>query len=485
MAGAEVWADLKGPGNRVDGRSSAQRFRVLAIGMVALTSLVAFESFAVTTAMPTVAQALDGLSLYPLAFGGTLAAGVVSMVLSGRWCDLAGPSAPLRAGVAVFVAGLLVAGAAPTMWLLVLGRITQGLGGGLMSVALYVVVGREISAALRPRVFALLAGAWLVPSIVGPAFAGGIVQHAGWRWVFFGVALLAVPAAALVLPRVRRRGEPARNDRPVPTWSRLWWAIGVAAAAVLVQYGGQREGLVAVLLIVTGTVCLVGFTPRLLPPGTFAARPGLPSVIALRGVAGAAMAATEIFVPLLLVRERGLTPSVVGLILATGAIGWFTGSWVQGRTADRWPPTRWLITGMTIMVLGVAATTTTVASATPIAVCVMGLVLLGVGMGVIYPVLPVVTLSLSAPHEQGTNTSALQLSESLFVTATLAFTGVLFAAWLSRSAGTAYLAGFVPAQALALLGVLVARRTRLPAGVLRHGTGDRTRRSRGIDLNRT
>ncbi|WP_028476081.1 MFS transporter [Nocardia sp. CNY236] len=443
---------------------SAERLRVLAIGMIALTALVAFESFAVTTAMPTVAHALDGLSLYPLAFGGTLAAGVVSMVLSGRWCDLAGPSAPLRAGVAVFVAGLLIAGAAPTMWLLVLGRIIQGLGGGLMSVALYVVVGRAVPVELRPRVFALLAGAWLVPSIVGPAFTGAIVQHAGWRWVFYGVALLAVPAAALVLPRVRGHREPDRRDRPAPRWHRLWWAIGAATAAVLMQYGGQRDGLVAVLLILVGTAGLVGFAPRLLPPGTFAARPGLPSVIALRGVAGAAMAATEIFVPLLLVRERGLTPSIVGLVLAAGAIGWFAASWVQGRTPERWPPTRWLVTGMTIEAAGIATITATVVPAIPIAVCVAGLVLLGVGMGLIYPVLPVATLSLSAPHEQGANTSALQLSESLFVTAALAGTGVLFAVWLSHSASTAYLAGFAPAQALALLGVLIAWRTRLPAG---------------------
>ena len=72
------------------------KYRALTVGMVALITLVAFESLAVTTAMPTVAQALDGLSLYALAFGGPLASGVVAMVVSGTWSDLKGPTRPWR-----------------------------------------------------------------------------------------------------------------------------------------------------------------------------------------------------------------------------------------------------------------------------------------------------------------------------------------------------------------------------------------------------
>ncbi|MDP9364035.1 MAG: hypothetical protein M3Q10_07385, partial [Chloroflexota bacterium] len=69
--------------------------RALTVGMVALMALAAFEYLAVATAMPTVARALDGLALYPLAFGGPLAAGVVGMVVSGGWSDGKGPAGPV------------------------------------------------------------------------------------------------------------------------------------------------------------------------------------------------------------------------------------------------------------------------------------------------------------------------------------------------------------------------------------------------------
>lgn len=168
----------------------APRLRALTIGLVALIALYAFEALAITTAMPTATLALDGLSLYALAFAGTLATSVVGMVAAGRWADTRGPRAPLQQGIAWFCAGLLLAGLAPAMWVLLLGRVVQGFGGGLMSVAAYVAVGRMYPSALRPRIFAAFAAAWVLPALVGPTISGLIVENAGWRWVFLSVPLV-------------------------------------------------------------------------------------------------------------------------------------------------------------------------------------------------------------------------------------------------------------------------------------------------------
>jgi MFS family permease len=120
----------------------ARPHRALTIGSVALISLIAYVYLAVATSMPTVARELHGLALYPLAFGGALAASVVGIVVAGGWSDTAGPRTALYTGVAGFVTGLTMAALAQDMVLMVLGRIVQGLGGGMISVALYVVVGR-------------------------------------------------------------------------------------------------------------------------------------------------------------------------------------------------------------------------------------------------------------------------------------------------------------------------------------------------------
>src|SRR6478672_6503698 len=117
-------------------------YLLVTLGACALVFLAAFESLAVTTIMPLVSRELDGASLYALAFAGPLATGVIGMVAAGNWSDRRGPVGPLYASVALFVLGLLIAGSAGTMAALLAGRLVQGLGGGAVTVALYVVVAR-------------------------------------------------------------------------------------------------------------------------------------------------------------------------------------------------------------------------------------------------------------------------------------------------------------------------------------------------------
>jgi MFS family permease len=84
--------------------------------------------------------------------------------------------------------------------------------------------------------------------------------------------------------------------------------------------------------------------------------------------------------------------------------------------------------------------------------------LTGLGMGLVYPSLSVLTLALSTPEQQGRNTSALHLSEAIAVATTLAVSGSLFAFLLTQSERAAYMACFIAPIGLVLLSVLVARR---------------------------
>ncbi|QOW22309.1 MFS transporter [Novilysobacter avium] len=441
----------------------APRYRALTVGSVALIVLYAFEALAVATAMPVVAQALDGLPLYAMAFGSTLAAAVVGMVASGPWADRRGPRAPLQHGIAWFAVGLVVAGLAPTMWVLLLGRVVQGFGGGLMSVALYVVVGRAYPPQLRARIFAAFAAAWVLPAIVGPALSGLIVEFLGWRWVFLLVPLLAGLAAAMVLPPLRGIG-PLPDHAPASGASnrqRIVLAGGAAGSALLLSYAGQQRGWIALGLMAVSLAGLLASMLQLLPTGTLRAARGLPTVIAMRGIASAAFFGTEVFLPLLLTRERGLSPTFAGMALTVGALGWSLGSWNRGRM--RAPaPGRVLQAGMALMLVGVLAVSAAVLPWVPLAVGVVGWIVAGVGMGTVYPSLSILTLELSPPERQGANASALQLCDALFTATMLAVGGSLFALLLERSALAAYLAGFAITVSLAVLGLALAPRV-LPA----------------------
>ncbi|MFN3302389.1 MAG: MFS transporter, partial [Roseateles sp.] len=195
--------------------------RAACVGAVALISMLAFEAIAVATAMPAVAQALDGLPLYALAFGATLATSVIGMTVAGQLCDKRGPYSASLLGLGLFLLGLLLAGLATGMPMLVLGRALQGLGSGVLGVALYVGVGRVVPASLHPQLFALFAGAWVVPGLVGPALASGLVHWWGWRWVFLAVAAAVPVAAALMLPALRRVGS---GSGEALRWGALRWA---------------------------------------------------------------------------------------------------------------------------------------------------------------------------------------------------------------------------------------------------------------------
>jgi MFS family permease len=394
------------------------------LGAVALISMLAFEAIAVATAMPAVADALHGLPLYALAFGATLATSVIGMTVAGQLCDKRGPHRASLLGLAAFLLGLLLAGLAPSMGVLVLGRALQGLGSGVLGVALYVGVGRVVPARLHPRMFAMFAGAWVLPGLLGPAVASALVQWVGWRSVFLAVAA-AVPVAALaMLPALKRVG-PGTGD--VLRWEGLRWAALASAGALMLHGASQRQGLSAGLLFMVGGGAAWFAARRLLPAGTLVAARGLPAVVLLRGFIAAAFATAEAFLPLLLTRQFGWSLTQAGLALSAGAVTWSVGSAVQARVQDEALRRRLLPTGFAVAAAGLGVVMAPGwAAALPSWLALAGWIGVGLGIGLSFPMLSVLLLRLSPPDQQGANTSSLQLSDALVSSAALGAAGLLF-----------------------------------------------------------
>ncbi|WP_426310494.1 MFS transporter [Cellulosimicrobium sp. E-16] len=462
--------------------------RTVLFGMVAFVFLGAFEALAVATAMPTVAVELDGLTLYTLAFAASLASSVVGMVASGRWSDRAGPTTPLWTGIGLFLAGLLVAGLAQDMLVLVAGRVLQGVGTGLYIVALYVLVARVFPTDRRPKVFAAFAAAWVIPSIVGPAIAGLVVEHVGWRWVFLAVPVLAVPALILMRPGMRAaRGSapddvtsPVSDDVPSPSedvppygtahaespldrtarQASLAWAVVAALGIGALNYAGQLRGLGLAALLVASLAAVTLAVPRLLPRGTTRAARGLPSVIAIRGLVAAAFTGAEVLLPLLLSHERGLAPSLAGAVLTFGAVGWSTGSWLRGRATWGLQHAGYVRLGGTLVALGIGGAALLAWTAVPPVVGMVAWTLAGLGMGMTHPTLSVLTLELSPVAEQGANSSALQVSDAVAAATALAVTGSLLWALHPTLGLASYVVCFGVTVLLAAGVALLAPRTR-------------------------
>lgn len=451
-------------------------YRALTLGIISVVSLIAFEASAVNTAMPAVGHALDGIELYAFAFSAYFTASLFAMALSGEWCDRGGPLAPLFTGIATFGAGLVVAGCAQQMWLFVVGRGVQGIGGGLVIVALYVVVSRAYPEALRPSVLASFSAAWVLPVIVGPLVAGTVTEHLGWRWVFLSIPVLVLLPLTVMLPALRKL--PPRRDDEGMDRRRILLALAVAAGAGLLQYAAQRRDWVAVLPAVVGLVLLVPAIVRLLPKGTFRAARGLPSVVLIRGLAAGSLLAAESFIPLMLVTERGLSTTLAGLSLTGGGLTWALGSYTQSR--PRLEPYRERIMGIGLLLITAAILIVPLVlfGGVPVWIVAVAWVVAGYGMGLNISSGSVLLLKLSPPEDAGSNSASLQVSDALGNITFVGLSGLLFSAFGGASVDTggtpdvtdaasgqpaAFAAVFVAMAAVALTGSWVATRLK-PAG---------------------
>ncbi|MEY9991711.1 MFS family permease [Streptomyces sp. V4I8] len=450
--------------------------RALSVGIVSVVLLIAFEATAVGTAMPVAARELDGVSLYAFAFSGYFTTSLFGMVLAGQWSDRRGPLGALTTGIAAFGAGLLLSGTAGAMWPFILGRAVQGLGGGLVIVALYVVVGRAYPERLRPAIMAAFAASWVVPSIVGPLASGAVTEHLGWRWVFVGIPVLVVFPLALALPQIRRRaGGPVDPSAPAASFDRrrIRLALGISLGAGLLQYAAQDLRWLSLLPGVAGAALLVPAVLGLLPRGTYRAARGLPSVVLLRGVAAGSFIAAESFVPLMLVTQRGLSPTLAGFSLAAGGVTWALGSWMQSRARVEPYRERLMTVGMVLVAASIAAAPSVLIDSVPAWTVAVAWAFGCFGMGLVIASTSVLLLHLSAPEEAGTNSAALQISDALSNVVLLAAGGAAFAALgggaVSHAATgasgagshpAAFAAVFLPMAGVALVGAWVTTRLR-------------------------
>jgi MFS family permease len=436
-----------------------QRWRGLTVGLVLNVTFVAFEALAIATIMPLVADDLGGLGLYGWVFSAFLLADLVGIVLAGELADRFGPAAPFGGGLALFAIGLLIGGLAPSMPVLVAARAVQGFGAGAIPAVAYVVIGRTYPDALRPRMFAILSTAWVVPGIAGPALAAFIADQVGWRWVFLGLLPLVTIAGSLALRELRRvPGNPDRVARKV-----LLDAVRVAAGTGLALAGLQaRDLVVSPALLAIGLAIGVPSLRKLLPPGTFTARGTLPAAVLLRGMLTFAFFAPDIFVPLSVTTIRGESVVLSGIALTAGTIAWTAGAWIQERTVFRLGPPPLIRNGFLLLAIGIAGMLAVLSDGVPAWLCIPAWSVGGLGIGLAYSSISLTVLRQAAAGSEGATASSMQLTDILGNALGTGIGAVAVAAAVASlggaAAGVAVTDGL--AAAVAIGGVFVASRLR-------------------------
>jgi MFS family permease len=445
-------------------RIFGSEYRTASLGILLVVTLIAFEGMSVGAVMPAVSKDLNALDLYGISFSAFLIAGLLANVVAGLWSDRRGHALPFLLGVSLFVVGMALAGAAGSKELFILARAVQGLGGGAVIVAIYVMIARVYVPAARPKVFAALSAAWVLPALIGPGVGGLIAETVGWRWVFYGIVPLVIPAMVMLLPALRTGQGPAPKPGTGPRSRPLAMtlsAMATAGGAGVLLYGVDRLHTTPVsggIATVAGLVALAVGLPRLLPPKALRFGRGLPTTVMMRGVLSAAFFGVNAFIPLFLTEERDFSFLNAGIALTLGALGWTAGSYLQTRRAYDRPLLVRL--GATAVVTGILLTSLALVPGVTGWVVVPAWVVAGFGMGIGITSVNVTAMLQSPDAEQGANSAALQVVDTLGSALTIGFGGVLVNLIGHDDIATGYTTIVALMAAIGLLGVTVAGRMR-------------------------
>jgi MFS family permease len=456
--------------------------RALKLGLVSVVTLVAFESLAVITILPDIEADLGGIAWYGWVTTAFFLGTMIGIVFAGDQADRHGAGRPYVLGLVLFAVGLLLGGLAPAMPVLVAGRFVQGFGAGVVPAIGYVAIGRAFSVEDRPRMFAVLSTAWVVPGIVGPVLAERVSDAVGWRWVFLGLVPLVAVTGSLVVPAMVRLGPLEGYRPPVVKFRRrrMVEAVRVAAGAALVVASFTASRWLLVPGILSGLV--VGLAPltRLTPPGTLRGRPGLPAVVLSRGLLTFAFFGSDTFVPYALTNGRGeaLFAGSVAVTLAT--LAWTAGAWCQDHWITRTGEAFFIRLGYVVLLPAIAiVAVAALPDVLPFWMIHVGWAVGGLGIGLGYAAHSQLTLRSTPASEYGAATASLQLLDNLGVALGTGAVGVIVTLGddLGWPAGDAVSAALIIPAAVAALGLLVSGRLparRSPSGRRPQGANSRS-----------
>lgn len=386
--------------------------RALAVGLVLSVSLVAFETTAVITALPTIADELDGLSLYGTTFAAYMLADLVALVWAGETADRHGVRRPFLVCISVFIAGLVVAATAQSMVVVLLGRLLQGAGSGGFAPLSYISVRRGFPDDRQATMYASLSAGWVLPSLIAPAVSGIVTDRFGWRWVFIGMVPLALSVAMLAARAMKNLAQPEPNVDRRPT--RLPRAFQAAAGVGFVALGVQSHVVaIAVVLAIAGIATAAPALRAILPRGVFRARVGLPAIIAVRFLATATFLGVDSFVPLAADRLHGARPIVQGFVVAGAAMTWTMGQAIAARRGAGLHPRRAAAFGFGLLLVGVGATAPVLSPGWPLWATLLAWSVGGLGIGILFNPTTVASMSYALDGREGEVSSQIHLADSL------------------------------------------------------------------------
>lgn len=316
------WSDL------FTGRNSI--FSIALGGSVAMHAL---NIYIAITIMPSAIREIGGLDYYAWTTTLFVVASILGAALSANLMARAGARGAYTVAALIFGAGTVCCALAPTMPIMLAGRLVQGLGGGLLYALAYGVIRLIFPERLWGRAIGLISATWGVATLIGPAIGGIFAEIDAWRMAFWSLIPFAVLFAGMAFTTLPMRDAGTAKPAPLP----LVQLLLLSAATLALSLGSLGETPIWSLASIGGAVILMALLlavelraqTRIVPRDTFIRGSRLGLLYASIALLVIGMQ-PEIFVPYLLQVLHDQSPLLAGYLAALMAIGWTLGSICSG-----------------------------------------------------------------------------------------------------------------------------------------------------------
>ncbi|HCE0996518.1 TPA: MFS transporter [Staphylococcus aureus] len=300
---------------------------ITVIALILIMFMSAIESSIISLALPTIKQDLNAGNLISLIFTAYFIALVIANPIVGELLSRFKIIYVAIAGLLLFSIGSFMCGLSTNFTMLIISRVIQGFGSGVLMSLSQIVPKLAFEIPLRYKIMGIVGSVWGISSIIGPLLGGGILEFATWHWLFYINIPIAIIAIILVLWTFHFPEEEtvAKSKFDTKGLTLFYVFIGLIMFALLNQQLLLLNFLSFILAIVVA-MCLFKVEKHV-------SSPFLPVVEFNRSITlvfitdlltAICLMGFNLYIPVYLQEQLGLSPLQSGLVIFPLSVAWIT-----------------------------------------------------------------------------------------------------------------------------------------------------------------
>lgn len=300
---------------------------ITVIALILIMFMSAIESSIISLALPTIKQDLNAGNLISLIFTAYFIALVIANPIVGELLSRFKIIYVAIAGLLLFSIGSFMCGLSTNFTMLIISRVIQGFGSGVLMSLSQIVPKLAFEIPLRYKIMGIVGSVWGISSIIGPLLGGGILEFATWHWLFYINIPIAIIAIILVIWTFHFPEEEtvAKSKFDTKGLTLFYVFIGLIMFALLNQQLLLLNFLSFILAIVVA-MCLFKVEKHvsspLLPVVEFNRSITLVFITDL--LTAICLMGFNLYIPVYLQEQLGLSPLQSGLVIFPLSLAWIT-----------------------------------------------------------------------------------------------------------------------------------------------------------------